>query len=85
MREQEHAEMQAIGASAVNQAIKAVAIARGYLEQDGIDLVIVPTFTEVDIEGNERTAVRIAVFRRPSSLKAVPALNGNGVHSLIMA
>ncbi|MCB0186397.1 MAG: stage V sporulation protein S [Caldilineaceae bacterium] len=85
MREQEHAEMQAIGASAVNQAIKAVAIARGYLEQDGIDLVIVPTFTEVDIEGNERTAVRIAVFRRPSSLKAIPSLNGNGVHSLVMA
>lgn len=85
MREQEHAEMQAIGASAVNQAIKAVAIARGYLEQDGIDLVIVPTFTEVDIEGNERTAVRIAVFRRPASLKTVPTLNGNGVQSLVMA
>ena len=70
MREQDHAEMQAIGASAVNQAIKAVAIARGYLEQDGIDLVIVPTFTEVDIEGNERTAVRFAVFRRPVTLAA---------------
>ena len=85
MREQEHAEMQAIGASAVNQAIKAVAIARGYLEQDGIDLVIVPTFTEVDIEGNERTAVRIAVYRRPPSLASVSSLNGNGVASLVMA
>ena len=85
MREQEHAEMQAIGASAVNQAIKAVAIARGYLEQDGIDLVIVPTFTEVDIEGNERTAVRIAVYRRPSSLSSVQTMNGNGVASLVMA
>ncbi|MEZ4619480.1 MAG: stage V sporulation protein S [Caldilineaceae bacterium] len=85
MREQEHAEMQAIGASAVNQAIKAVAIARGYLEQDGIDLVIVPTFTEVEIEGNERTAVRIGVFRKPPSLNATPALNGNGVVSLVMA
>lgn len=85
MREQDHAEMQAIGASAVNQAIKAVAIARGYLEQDGIDLVIVPTFTEVDIEGNERTAVRIAVYRRPSSLNVLPAFNGNGAKSLVMA
>lgn len=85
MREQEHAEMQAIGASAVNQAIKAVAIARGYLEQDGIDLVIVPTFTEVDIEGNERTAVRIAVFRRPASLNLSSAMNGNGVQNLVMA
>ena len=85
MREQDHAEMQAIGASAVNQAIKAVAIARGYLEQDDIDLVIVPTFTEVDIEGNERTAVRIGVFRKPASLKMIPSLNGNGVASLVMA
>ena len=85
MREQDHAEMQAIGASAVNQAIKAVAIARGYLEQDGIDLVIIPTFTEVEIEGNERTAVRISVFRRPSSLNALPAFNGNGAQSLVMA
>ncbi|MEZ4868914.1 MAG: stage V sporulation protein S [Caldilineaceae bacterium] len=87
MREQEQAEMQAIGASAVNQAIKAVAIARGYLEQDGIDLVIAPTFTEVDIEGNERTAVRIAIYRRPASLSpiAVPTFNGNGVHHLVMA
>ena len=87
MREQEHAEMQAIGASAVNQAIKAVAIARGYLEQDGIDLVIVPTFTEVDIEGNERTAVRIAIYRRPKSLKSTNGFfNGNGIAAtLVMA
>lgn len=86
MREQEHAEMQAIGASAVNQAIKAVAIARGYLEQDGIDLVIVPTFTEVDIEGNERTAVRIGIYRRPQSLlNGNGVYNGNGVASLVMA
>jgi stage V sporulation protein S len=69
MREQGYAEVQAIGASAVNQAVKAVAIARGYLEQDQMDLVIVPSFTEVDIEGNERTAVRLAIFRRPETLE----------------
>lgn len=74
MREHGYAEIQAIGASAINQAIKAATIARGYLEQDGIDLVLVPSFTEVDIDGNERTAVRFAVFRRPSSL--VPPVNG---------
>lgn len=68
MREHGYAEIQAIGASAINQAIKAATIARGYLEQDGIDLVLVPSFTEVEIEGNERTAVRFAVFRRPASL-----------------
>jgi stage V sporulation protein S len=69
MREQGYAEVQAIGASAVNQAVKAVAIARGYLEQDNMDLVIVPSFTEVDIEGNERTAVRLAIFKRPETLE----------------
>ena len=74
MREQGYAEVQAIGASAVNQAVKAVAIARGYLEQDDIDLAIVPSFTEVNIEGNERTAVRLAVFQRPADLVAPATL-----------
>lgn len=72
MREHGYAEMQAIGASAVNQAIKAVAIARGYLEQDDMDLTVVPCFTEVQIEGNERTAVRMSIFQRPESLHITP-------------
>ena len=79
MREHGYAEMQAIGASAVNQAIKAIAIARGYLEQDSIDLAVVPSFTEVEIEGNERTAVRIAIFKRPASLEQIPIVTGNGL------
>jgi stage V sporulation protein S len=61
IREVRHAEVQAIGAGAVNQAIKAIAIARGYLEQDGLDIWCVPTFVEVDIGGEERTAVRFIV------------------------
>jgi stage V sporulation protein S len=82
MREQGYAEIQAIGASAINQAIKAVTIARSYLEQDNIDLAVVPSFTEVDIEGNERTALRLAVFKRPPSLQAPAiAMNGSGHHS----
>jgi stage V sporulation protein S len=80
MREHGYAEVQAIGASALNQAIKAVTIARGYLEQDGFDLVVVPSFTEVDIEGNERTAVRLAVFKRPITLIAPAISNGDGLH-----
>ena len=64
MRDHGHAEVQAIGASAVNQAIKAVAIARSYLTQDGIDIVCVPEFVEVDIEGQERTAVRLVIVVR---------------------
>jgi stage V sporulation protein S len=77
MREHGYAEIQAIGASAINQAVKAATIARGYLEQDGIDLVLSPRFTEVEIEGNERTAVRFAVFRRPATL--VEPANGKVV------
>lgn len=68
MRERRYAEVQAIGAGAVNQAVKALAIARTYLEQDHIDLMCTPFFREVDIEGNERTAVRFTVEARPSGL-----------------
>jgi stage V sporulation protein S len=67
MREQDNVDVQAIGAGAVNQAVKAVAIARGYLELDGIDIVCIPSFVEVAIEGKERTAVRLHVERRGSS------------------
>lgn len=61
IREHKHADVQAIGAGAVNQAIKAIAIAHGYLQQDGLDIVCVPTFVEVDVSGEERTAVKLAV------------------------
>ncbi|MEX1018656.1 MAG: stage V sporulation protein S [Litorilinea sp.] len=77
MREKGYAEVQAIGASAVNQAIKAIAIARGYLEQDDMDLAVIPSFTEVEIEGNERTAVRMAVFKRPATL----TVENNATHA----
>jgi stage V sporulation protein S len=49
--------LQAIGAGAVNQALKAIIVARSYLEQDGIDLMFTANFTEVDVDGQERTAV----------------------------
>jgi stage V sporulation protein S len=65
MREHRYAEVQAIGAGAVNQAVKALAIARGYLARDNMDIVFTPFFTEVDIDGQERTAVRFAVEPRP--------------------
>jgi stage V sporulation protein S len=87
MREHGYAEMQAIGASAVNQAIKAIAIARGYLEQDHIDLAVIPNFTEVQIEGNERTAVRLAIFKRPNSISVPPTslaqTNGTTVETVL--
>ncbi len=67
MREHGYAEIQAIGAGAINQAIKAVTIARNYVYEDGFDLMLVPNFTEVEIEGVERTAIRMAVLKRPVS------------------
>jgi stage V sporulation protein S len=66
IREHRYAEVQAIGAGAVNQAVKALAIARGYLSGDNIDIVCTPYFTEVDIDGQERTAVRFSVEPRRS-------------------
>lgn len=64
VRESGRAEVQAIGAGAVNQSVKAIAIARGYLALDEIDIICIPSFTEVDIDGQERTALRMLVEPR---------------------
>jgi stage V sporulation protein S len=64
VRESDRAEVQAIGAGAVNQAIKACAIARGYLREDGINVVVLPEFVEVMIGNAERTALRFVVEPR---------------------
>ncbi|MFN3705196.1 MAG: stage V sporulation protein S [Thermoflexales bacterium] len=66
IREHRRAEVQAIGASAVNQAIKAAAIARGYLLPEGIDIVVVPLFSEIKIEDVERTAIKLVIEARNS-------------------
>jgi len=64
VRERNRAEAQAIGAGAVNQTIKAVAIARKYLQEDGLDVICIPEFTSVDIDGKERTAIRFIIEPR---------------------
>jgi len=64
IREKGKAEMQAIGAGAINQAIKAVAIARGFVAPSGIDLVCIPAFVDVQINGEERTAIKLLVGPR---------------------
>lgn len=64
LREKGTAEVQAVGAGAVNQAIKAVAIARGFVAPNGIDLVCIPAFAEIIIDGEERTAIRFIVEPR---------------------
>lgn len=58
------AEVQSIGAGATNQAIKAVAIARSYLHDEGIDIVCIPSFIDVAIDSEERTAIRLVIERR---------------------
>ena len=67
LREHGSAELQAIGAGAVNQAVKAIAITRGVIAPNGIDLVAIPAFTKVEIDGQERTAIRFLVEARPPS------------------
>jgi stage V sporulation protein S len=57
-------EVQVVGAGALNQAIKAVAIARGYVAAGGIDLVCVPSFADIEIDGERRTAIRLIIEDR---------------------
>jgi stage V sporulation protein S len=64
LREKGFAEIQAVGAGAVNQSIKAIAIARGFVAPNGIDLITIPAFTEISIDGEERTAIRFIVEPR---------------------
>jgi stage V sporulation protein S len=64
IRESGAAEVQSIGAGATNQAIKAVAIARSYLNEEGIDIVCIPSFIDVAIDDEERTAIRLLIERR---------------------
>jgi stage V sporulation protein S len=64
VREHKRAEVQAIGAWAVNQAVKALVLATGYLKGDGINVVAVPEFVDVEIEDKIRTAIKIVVEPR---------------------
>lgn len=58
------AEIRSVGAGALNQAVKAIAIARGYVAPQGIDIACVPGFSEIEIDGNRKTALTFTVFRR---------------------
>ena len=66
VRERGSVDVQVIGAGALNQAIKAVAIARGFLASSAIDLVCVPSFADIEIDGEGRTAIRLSVHDRHS-------------------
>ena len=61
IKEKNNVEIQAIGAGALNQAIKAIAIARGFVAPSGKNLVCIPAFTDIVIDGDERTAIKLIV------------------------
>ncbi len=65
LRERRHVSVQAIGAAALNQAMKAIIYTRRYLEQDQLDLTFVPAFQDIDMEGVVKTAVRLEVTAIP--------------------
>ena len=76
LRQDGAVEVQVVGAGALNQAVKAIAIARGYVAPSGIDLVCVPTFADIEIDGQSRTAIRILIEdrmrRQPDDFDGLP-------------
>ena len=64
VKDYDSVEVQAVGAGATNQAIKAIAVARGYLITVGIDLICIPAFTTIDIAGEDRTALKLICEKR---------------------
>ncbi|MGY4707766.1 stage V sporulation protein S [Candidatus Bipolaricaulota sp. J31] len=76
------AELQAIGPKAVNQAVKCIAIARGYMAPSGVDLFFVPSFTDVEINGEMKTALRFTVRSRTPVTSLRPRTRGGGVSEL---
>ena len=76
LRERGNVDVQVIGAAALNQAVKAIAIARSYTSGEGIDPICVPAFQDIEINGEGRTAIRIHVEdraggRRPATVSAI--------------
>ena len=61
IRSEGRAMVQVIGAGALNQAVKAIAIARGYVTPSGVELCCVPSFADIEVEGEERTAIRLLI------------------------
>ncbi|MDS0524871.1 MULTISPECIES: stage V sporulation protein S [Clostridium] len=64
IKEKNIVEIQAVGAGAINQAVKAIAIARGFVAPSGKDIVCVPAFTDIEIDGEERTAIKLIIQPR---------------------
>ena len=64
LRNGDDVEINAIGAAAVNQVVKSIAVARGYVAPNGIDLICIPAFLQIDVEGTEKTSIKFLVQKR---------------------
>ena len=64
IKERNTVEIEAVGAGAINQAVKAIAIARGFVAPSGKDIVCIPAFTDIEIDGEERTAIKLIIQPR---------------------
>ncbi|MCF8001291.1 MAG: stage V sporulation protein S [Halanaerobiales bacterium] len=64
VRDEGKVELQAIGAGAINQTVKAIAISRGYVAPLGMDLIMIPEFIEIDVDDEVRTAIKFTVSPR---------------------
>jgi stage V sporulation protein S len=71
IRQNGSVEVQVVGAGALNQAVKAIAIARGYLAPSGVDLICVPAFKDIEIDGESRTAIRLLIEDRDRRMPTV--------------
>lgn len=75
-------EIQSVGAGAVNQAVKAIAIARGFLIPSGVDVLCAPTFQDIEIDGERRTAIRISVYPHVVSVSSETAPSASSAQRL---
>jgi stage V sporulation protein S len=73
MRENHYAEVQSIGAGAVNQAVKAIILAKGYLANDGMEIATIPEFVDVEIDGKVRTAIKHIVTLKGEEIASIKA------------
>lgn len=64
IRDHGKTDIQAIGAASINQAVKAIAIARGYLAPTGIDLICIPAFMDMEVNGEHRTGIKLILTTR---------------------
>lgn len=64
VRNDESVEINTIGAGAVNQAIKSIAIARGFVAPNGIELVTIPAFSQIEVDGEMKTSIKFIVEKR---------------------